>query len=120
MTTGSKTNVHHVADTFAQRATDKAEELATTVKEGAQDAAAIAKEKGQMAADEAQRVAKSAYASTKQFVEEQPVLAIAGAAAVCFIAGALWKASRNRRGTDMIDRLQGFVEPHYRSLRSKL
>lgn len=65
--------------------------------------------------------AEDAYTGTKRFVQEQPYVAIGAVVVAACALGALWKLSQSRnRSNDLIDRLQGYVEPTYRSLRRRV
>ena len=85
------------------------------------DMANAAAAEGAKAYKAVEQGAEDAYAATKKFVEDQPLLALAGAAALAFAVGALWKATprRSRYGYAALDRMHDYVEPHYRALRSR-
>lgn len=106
------------AETLAEKASDVADQAKQTASEYASAAA----EHGAKAVKDIERGAITAYASTKRFVEEQPMLALAGAAAVCFAAGAIWKLSQREKrvtGLSFVDRLANSVEPQYRDLKRR-
>lgn len=110
------------AEHFAEKAGNKAEAVAAQVKDGAAEFANVAAEKGAQAAREIERGAMTAYASTKRFVQEQPVLAIAGAAAVAFAVGAIWKLSQREKqmtGVGWVDRMASNGEAQYRDLKRR-
>lgn len=85
------------------------------------DAANMAAAEGAKAYKAVEQGAEDAYAATRKFVEEQPLLALAGATAFAFALGALWKAtpSRPRYGYAALDRMADYMEPRYRALRSR-
>lgn len=110
------------AETFADKASSKAETVANQVKDSASEFANVAAEKGQQAARQIERSAITAYASTKRFVEEQPMLALASAAAVAFAVGAIWKLSQREKrltGLGWVDRMAANGEAQYRDLKRR-
>jgi ElaB/YqjD/DUF883 family membrane-anchored ribosome-binding protein len=97
--------------------TDKVAQLKKTVETTATDIA----NRGAQVATDLERRAEDAYDTTKKFVQEQPLLTIAGIAAFAFAIGALWKLAPARRsyGYDFLDRFADYAEPHYRALRRR-
>lgn len=74
------------------------------------------------AAKEIEKRAESAFAATKQFVQEQPLVALAGVAAFGLALGALWKLTPSRRSyqaSDVFDRVADALQPHYQALRRR-
>ena len=58
------------------------------------------------------------YASVCKAAREQPLATLAGAVAVGFMAGALWKLSRNPSTTERLaSQFSSYAEPHLRNLR---
>ena len=61
------------------------------------------------------------YASVCKAAREQPLATLAGAVAVGFMAGALWKLTRNQSTTERLaSQLSSYAEPHLRSLRKSV
>ncbi len=86
-----------------------------------------AEETGNMAAEEGAKVARrageaaeDAYAATRRFVEEQPLVAIGIVAAFACALGALWKLSPSRRSEGLMDRVSDYVEPRYQAFKRRL
>ncbi len=103
----------------AQRDTpdDKIREFTNKAGDMANTAAA----EGAKAYKAVEQGAEDAYAATKKFVEEQPVIALLGATAFAFAIGALWKATprRPRYGHAAVDRWADYHEARYRQLRNR-
>lgn len=112
---GYESKPNGLNETF-QSVKDKAAE----VKDQAVDAAGRAADQGAEVLQQAEQKAIDAYTSTKRFVEEQPVLAVAIAAGAALAVGALWKLSRNNRRDDLMSRISDAIDPHYRALRRKI
>ena len=76
-------------------------------------------EQGSRAMERAQHTAEDTYYATRRFMEEQPLVAIAGLTAIAFMVGALWRMGSHRRrlGSDLVDRMTEYMQPQ-RSMRS--
>jgi ElaB/YqjD/DUF883 family membrane-anchored ribosome-binding protein len=96
-----------------------AEEYADTARQKASDAAEAVKE---TASDVADRIQNSTvYTSACRMAREQPLATLAGVLAVGFMAGALWKLTRNQSTADRIaSQLSSYTEPHLKTLRRNL
>jgi ElaB/YqjD/DUF883 family membrane-anchored ribosome-binding protein len=103
------------------RARANAEEKAKDFRSQLEDTAGDALENVSKAASAVEKRAESAFTATKQFVQDQPLVALAGVAAFGLALGALWKLTPSRRpqATDMIDRLTDAIQPHYQALRRR-
>lgn len=96
-----------------------AEELASTAKKKASDAAQTVSEK---AGEMAERIQDSTvYASVCKAAREQPLATLAGAVAIGFMAGALWKLTRTQSTTDRLaSQFSSYAEPHLKTLRKNI
>jgi ElaB/YqjD/DUF883 family membrane-anchored ribosome-binding protein len=101
------------------RVRDSAEELASTAKRKASDAAQTVSDK---AGEMAERIQDSTvYASVCRAAREQPLATLAGAVAVGFMAGALWKLTRNQSTADRLaSQFSSYAEPHLKTLRKNI
>jgi hypothetical protein len=84
---------------------------------------------GQTATDKMHRAGEMAernegstiYASVCKAAREQPLATLAGAVAVGFMAGALWKLTRHQSTTErLVSQVSSYAEPHLRSLRKSI
>jgi hypothetical protein len=58
----------------------------------------------------------SVYASVCKAAREQPLATLAGAVAIGFVAGALWKLTRNQTTTERLaSQFSSYAEPQLRS-----
>lgn len=75
-------------------------------------------EHGSRAMERAQHTAEDTYYATRRFMEEQPLVAIAGLTAIAFMVGALWRMGSHRRrlGSDLVDRMTEYMQPNRRSM----
>ncbi|MFM9846369.1 MAG: hypothetical protein ACKVP3_04330 [Hyphomicrobiaceae bacterium] len=107
-----------VGDTM-DRVMEGAEELASTAKKKASDAAQTVSD---TAGEMAERIQDSTvYASVCKAAREQPLATLAGAVAVGFIAGALWKLTRNKSATERLaSEFSSFADPHLKTLRKNI
>jgi hypothetical protein len=107
-----------VGDTM-ERVMEGAEDMAATAKKKASDAAQTVSDK---AGEMAERIQDSTvYASVCKAAREQPLATLAGAVAVGFMAGALWKLTRNRSATDRLaSQFSSYAEPHLKTLRKNI
>ena len=82
----------------------------------------MAREKLNTAGDMVERIQDSTvYASVCKAAREQPLATLAGAVAVGFMAGALWKLTRNQTTTERLaSQFSSYAEPHLRSLRKSI
>ena len=96
-----------------------AEELASMAKKKASDAAQTVSEK---AGEMAERIQDSTvYASVCKAAREQPLATLAGAVAIGFMAGALWKLTRSQSTTDRLaSQFSSYAEPHLKTLRKNI
>ncbi len=96
-----------------------AEELASTAKKKASDAAQTVSDK---AGEMAERIQDSTvYASVCKAAREQPLATLAGAVAIGFMAGALWKLTRSQSTTDRLaSQFSSYAEPHLKTLRKNI
>ena len=80
------------------------------------------KDKMNTAGDMVERIQDSTvYASVCKAAREQPLATLAGAVAVGFMAGALWKLTRNQSTTERLaSQFSSYAEPHLRSLRKSI
>jgi ElaB/YqjD/DUF883 family membrane-anchored ribosome-binding protein len=101
------------------RMMESAEDLASTAKKKATKAARMASD---TAGDMAERIQESSvYATVCRAAREQPLATLAGAVAVGFMAGALWKVGRNQTMTERLaSQFSSYAEPHLRSLRKNI
>jgi ElaB/YqjD/DUF883 family membrane-anchored ribosome-binding protein len=101
------------------RMMESAEDLASTAKKKATNAARMASD---TAGDMAERIQDSSvYATVCRAAREQPLATLAGAVAVGFIAGALWKVGRNQTMTERLaSQFSSYAEPHLRTLRKNI
>ena len=61
------------------------------------------------------------YASVFKAAREQPLATLAGAVAIGFMAGALWKLTRNQSTTERLAaQFSSYAEPHLRNLRKSI
>lgn len=61
------------------------------------------------------------YASVCKAAREQPLAMLAGAVALGFMAGALWKLTRNQTTTERLaGQFSSYAEPHLRDLRKSI
>jgi hypothetical protein len=81
-----------------------------------------AKDRVDRASEMAERIQDSTvYASVCKAAREQPLATLAGAVAVGFMAGALWKLTRNQSTTERLaSQFSSYAEPHLRSLRKSI
>lgn len=102
-----------------ERVMESAEDMAATAKKKASEAAQTVSDK---AGEMAERIQDSTvYASVCKAAREQPLATLAGAVAVGFMAGALWKLTRNQSTTDRLaSQFSSYAEPHLRSLRKNI
>lgn len=99
------------------------------VRQKAGEAADTLATEGGKAMRAAGEAAEDAFAATRRFVREQPLVALGAAAVFACAVGALWKLSTRRdtdllsrvsgAGSDLKDRLTDYVEPGYRALRRR-
>lgn len=102
-----------------ERITEGAGELASTAKKKAMDAAQTASDKAGEIAESIQD--NTVYATVCKAAREQPLATLAGAVAIGFIAGALWKLSRNQSTTERLaSQFSSYAEPHLRNLRKTI
>jgi len=96
---------------------DKARDFRSQIEETAEGAI----ENVSKAASAVEKRAESAFTATKQFVQDQPLVALAGVAAFGIALGALWKLTPSRRpqAADVLDRLTEAIQPHYQALRRR-
>ncbi len=101
------------------RMIEKAEDLTSTAKKKATNAARMASDK---AGDMAERIQDSSvYATVCRAAREQPLATLAGAVAVGFMAGALWKVRRTQTVTERLaSQFSSYAEPHLRTLRKSI
>ena len=80
------------------------------------------KDKMNTAGEMAERIQDSTvYASVCKAAREQPLATLAGAVAVGFIAGALWKLTRNQSATERLaSEFSSFADPHLKTLRKNI
>jgi ElaB/YqjD/DUF883 family membrane-anchored ribosome-binding protein len=100
------------ADT-ASNVASRMQEAGADVRERAESAMHAVSEQGSRAMQQAERTAEDAYYATRRFVQEQPLLALAGVTAFAFLVGALWRIGANRRrfGYDLVDRVTDYMQP---------
>jgi hypothetical protein len=93
--------------------------LASTAKKKATDAAQTVSDK---AGEMAERIQDSTvYATLCKAAREQPLATLAGAVAIGFMAGALWKVTRRQTMTERLaNQFSSYAEPHLRSLRKNI
>ena len=101
------------------RVMESAEDMATTAKKKASEAAQTVSDK---ASEMAERVQDSTvYASVCKAAREQPLATLAGAVAIGFMAGALWKLTRTQSTTDRLaSQFSSYAEPHLKTLRKNI
>ena len=101
------------------RTMESAEDLASTAKKKATNAARMASD---TAGDIAERIQDSSvYATVCRAAREQPLATLAGAVAVGFMAGALWKVGRSQTMTERLaSQFSSYAEPHLRTLRKNI
>jgi ElaB/YqjD/DUF883 family membrane-anchored ribosome-binding protein len=101
------------------RVMESAEELASTAKKKASDAAQTVSDR---ASEMAERVQDSTvYATVCKAAREQPLATLAGAVAIGFMAGALWKLTRSQSTSERLaSQFSSYAEPHLRSLRKNI
>ena len=101
------------------RMMESAEDLASTAKKKATNAARMASD---TAGDMAERIQDSSvYATVCRAAREQPLATLAGAVAVGFMAGALWKLTRSQSTSERLaSQFSSYAEPHLRSLRKNI
>ena len=109
---------------------EKAGETMERMIEGAEEAASKAQKKAMNAAqtvsDRAgeltERIQDSTvYASVCKAAREQPLATLAGAVAIGFVAGALWKLTHNQSTTERLaSQFSSYAEPHLRNLRKTI
>jgi ElaB/YqjD/DUF883 family membrane-anchored ribosome-binding protein len=101
------------------RVMESADDMATTAKKKASEAAQTVSDK---ASEMAERVQDSTvYASVCKAAREQPLATLAGAVAIGFMAGALWKLTRNQSTTDRLaSQFSSYAEPHLKTLRKNI
>ncbi len=101
------------------RVMEGAEEMASTAKKKASEAAQTVSDK---ASEMAERVQDSTvYATVCKVAREQPLATLAGAVAVGFMAGALWKLTRSQSTSERLaSQFSSYAEPHLRSLRKNI
>ena len=101
------------------RMMESAEDLASTAKKKATNAARMASD---TAGDMAERIQDSSvYTTVCRAAREQPLATLAGAVAVGFIAGALWKMGRSQTMTERLaSQFSSYAEPHLRTLRKNI
>ena len=101
------------------RMIEGAEDLASTAKKKATDAAHAVSDK---ASEMAERVQDSTiYTTVCKTAREQPLATLAGAVAIGFMAGALWKLTRSQSTSDRLaSQFSSYAEPHLRSLRKNI
>ena len=96
-----------------------AEELASTAKKKASDAAQTVSDKAGAMAERIQD--STVYASVCKAAREQPLATLAGAVAIGFMAGALWKLTRSQSTTDRLaSQFSSYAEPHLKTLRKNI
>ena len=103
-----------------ERMIEGAEGVASTAKKTAMDAAQTVSDK---AGDLTERIQDSTvYASVCKAAREQPLATLAGAVAIGFVAGALWKlTTRNQSTTERLaSQVASYAEPHLRNLRKSI
>ena len=115
---------------YAEAAKEKVGETMDRVMEGAEDLASTAKKKASDAAhavsDKASEMAErvqdsTVYATVCKVAREQPLATLAGAVAVGFMAGALWKLTRSQSTSERLaSQFSSYAEPHLRSLRKNI
>jgi ElaB/YqjD/DUF883 family membrane-anchored ribosome-binding protein len=101
------------------RVTESADDLTSTAKKKASDAAQTVSDK---AGEMAERIQDSTvYASVCRAAREQPLATLAGAVAIGFMAGALWKLTRNQSTADRLaSQFSSYAEPHLKTLRKNI
>ena len=101
------------------RVMESAEDMASTAKKKASDAAQTVSDK---AGEMAERIQDSTvYASVCKAAREQPLATLAGAVAIGFMAGALWKLTRTQSTTDRLaSQFSSYAEPHLKTLRKNI
>jgi ElaB/YqjD/DUF883 family membrane-anchored ribosome-binding protein len=107
-----------VGDTM-DRVMESAEEMASNAKKKASDAAQTVSDR---AGEMAERIQESTvYASVCKAAREQPLATLAGAVAIGFMAGALWKLTRNQTTTERLtNQFSSYAEPHLKTLRKNI
>ena len=114
----------------AEAIKDKAGETMERMIEGAEEAASTAKKKAmnatQTVSDKAGEMAEqiqdsTVYAAVCKAAREQPLATLAGAVAIGFVAGALWKLTRNQSTTERLaSQFSSYAEPHLHNLRKNI
>jgi len=101
------------------RVMENAEEMASTAKKKATDAAQTVSDK---AGEMAERIQDSTvYASVCKAAREQPLATLAGAVAIGFMAGALWKLTRSQSTSERLaSQFSSFADPHIKTLRKNI
>jgi ElaB/YqjD/DUF883 family membrane-anchored ribosome-binding protein len=103
------------------RTRTSAENKAQDVRTQVEDAAQSALDSASRAASAVEKQAETAYVATKKFVQEQPIVALAGVAVLGIALGALWKLtpSRSSQASDVLDRIANAIGPQYEALRRR-
>lgn len=103
------------------RARANAQDKAQSFRAHLEEKAEGARDNVAKTANAVEKRAESAFAATKQFVQDQPLVALAGVAAFGLALGALWKLTPSRRSSqaDVFDRLTDAIQPHYQALRRR-
>jgi hypothetical protein len=101
------------------RAMESAEDMASSARKTASDAAQTVSDK---AGEMAERIQDSTiYATVCKAAREQPLATLAGAVAIGFMAGALWKLTRNQSATERLaNQFSSYAEPQLRNLRKSI
>jgi ElaB/YqjD/DUF883 family membrane-anchored ribosome-binding protein len=101
------------------RAMEGAEDMASAARKTASDAARTVSDK---ASEMAERVQDSTvYSTVCKAAREQPLATLAGAVAIGFMAGALWKLTRSQSTSERLaSQFSSYAEPHLRSLRKNI
>jgi ElaB/YqjD/DUF883 family membrane-anchored ribosome-binding protein len=96
---------------------------AGSIRSQIEEKAEAAKDTIARTAGEVEQRTEDALAATKRFVQEQPMVALAGVAVIGLALGALWKLTASRpssRASDMFERLSEALQPGYDALRRRL
>lgn len=102
-----------------ERRTGEMQDNIQRFKRTAEDTAHAAAQEGRKVMNRAGEAAEDAYTATRRFVQEQPLVAIGVVTAFACALGALWKLTPSRRGNGFMDRVSGYVEPRYESLKRR-
>ena len=102
-----------------ERMIEGAEGVASTAKKTAMDAAQTVSDK---AGELTERIQDSTvYSTVCKAAREQPLATLAGAVAIGFMAGALWKLTRSQSTSERLaSQFSSYAEPHLRSLRKNI